>query len=261
MKFACQNKKGFTLVELLVVITVVAILVAMMLPAINEARQVARRQVCASNSRQAIVTVLIWTNDDKEKLPSRRVVPDDAASVDPGTTVNGIPYYAAGSTYMYSQRYMARKYLNGNFNVFRCPSSNIGWNPTHIWAPGYFSQMAFSGFADYKNNIWQNASWGRGAYDAYPGDQIRRDRTISPNHKILWMDNVEGGWNTTFQCIVGTSMIGGYYDQNFVRHGGGINTTMLDGHLEWHKDADLGSGDGEYNNTTKRYWWAFNVER
>lgn len=252
---------GFTLVEVLVVIAIVAVLIAMLMPAIAKAKETSRRQVCASNSRQVIMTIHIWATDDFDRLPSRRNVPRDASVVAPGTTTNGLPYYASGTTYAYTQRYMAQRYMNGDYRAFKCPSSFVSWQPEQIWAPGYFSQMAFSGFMDYKNNIWQNAAWGRGAYDAYTGDQIRRDRTVSPSHKILWMDSVDGGWNSTFQCIVGTGMIGGYYDQVFDRHDGGINTTMLDGHLEWHRDADLGTGDGEYNNTVKRYWWAFNVEK
>ena len=253
---------GFTLVELLIVITIVAILVALLLPVVSKAKEAAQRQVCASNSRQAIICVLLWVADSKELLPSRRNPPADCKQIDPTHTIAGQPYYAAGTTYAYAQQYMARKYCNGSYAAFKCPSSLAAWRPDDIWAPGYFSQMAFSGFKDYKNTSpWFNEGWGRGAWDAYLDDQILRERVVSPSHKIIWMDNADFYYAGSFNTICGANMCGGYYDEEFDRHGGGINTTMLDGHLEWHKDADLGSGDGEYNNTTKRYWWAFNVEK
>ena len=138
---------------------------------------------------------------------------------------------------------------------------------------------------DYKNNMWQNEGWGRGHWDAYPGDPILRDRVVSPSHKIFWMDGSDflcaAGVYSNLTC--GASTNGGWYDQDFTQHEGGntvplygfpggaqttpgnllggINTMMLDGHHEFHKDTDRGSGNGEYNNTLKRYWLAYNVEQ
>jgi len=65
---ASQRSGGFTLVELLVVIAVIAILAAMLLPALAGAKEQARRVQCINNERQLLITHAIYCNDNDDKM-------------------------------------------------------------------------------------------------------------------------------------------------------------------------------------------------
>src|SRR5713226_10255246 len=64
------NRKAFTLVELLVVIGIIALLVAILLPALNQAREQARRVTCLSNVRQLTAAWLMYANEHKGRFCS-----------------------------------------------------------------------------------------------------------------------------------------------------------------------------------------------
>lgn len=63
-------KKGFTLIELLVVIAIIAILAAILFPVFARARDKARQTTCTSNQKQIAATILMYSQDHDESLPS-----------------------------------------------------------------------------------------------------------------------------------------------------------------------------------------------
>jgi prepilin-type N-terminal cleavage/methylation domain-containing protein len=84
------SKRAFTLVELLVVIGIISVLVSILLPAMQQAREKALRVSCASNLRQTYFVVMMYANDNHGWLPfpASGTIPHDVCFASDLTTYN-----------------------------------------------------------------------------------------------------------------------------------------------------------------------------
>src|SRR3954466_1110127 len=81
MSKRATSRKGFTLVELLVVIGIIALLISILLPSLNRARETANRVKCGSNLRQVGQAILLYANENKGNYPRTTYTPAAVTTV------------------------------------------------------------------------------------------------------------------------------------------------------------------------------------
>ena len=205
------SRTAFTLVELLVVISIIALLVGLLLPALQQARASSRQVACLSNIKQLHVMAVTWGSDHGNWVP-----PDDfrdlladgygfdhttlicpaSTSPSPGpggyTNLNDPRGYGINADLVNPIPFMKPYYGDST------STPNTGWNtePTNPW-------------------------WNRHA-------RIRFDQAARPSEVILFMDSIYyfGGYWLNYPFLLQ------YYDGT--RHGSGpnagANIVFLDGH-------------------------------
>jgi prepilin-type N-terminal cleavage/methylation domain-containing protein len=123
-----RSQPGFTLVELLVVIGIIALLVAILLPSLGRAREQARQTACLSNLRQLGMMYQLYANDNHDQIP---------LGYDTGEPWTGYFIYDGGSYPLMGCLYNANLFTTPQ--AFYCPSQlDARWQvatPENPWPP------------------------------------------------------------------------------------------------------------------------------
>jgi len=134
---ATNRQIGFTLVELLVVIGVIAVLIALLLPALSKAREQAKRISCLSNQRQRYLAAMLYATDQRGYFPG-------GVQATIGPVATGISVVGDGGRMEYFEKYVRLSYRNSSrFSSSRgpawCPSSQRSQDAEGAVSPNWWT--------------------------------------------------------------------------------------------------------------------------
>ena len=129
-----RQVNGFTLVELLVVIGIIALLISILLPALSRAKENANRVACASNLRQLGIAFMMYTNENKGWFPFHSAIGEFDKFGNPWNAEDWIWWHAVQKP----ADSAICTYLGGyQLKVLRCPSDDVPYHTRKITPDAY----------------------------------------------------------------------------------------------------------------------------
>jgi len=210
-----RGKHAFTLIELLVVIAVIAILMAILMPALNRAREGGKRAACMSNLKQLALCWNMYADENDDKLVNGATGysnsnqawgnhTNELAWIDgfhPDSYEDQVDDIERGALYPYSK----------NTDMYQCPTGRRGQALTY--------SIMFS-----MNAVCHD--WVKGVKGAH----VKNRTEIKPNtsQRVVFID--EGYMTSDAYAAYYKQEV--WFDNPPVRHGDGTVISFADGHVE-----------------------------
>jgi len=200
-----RKARAFTLIELLVVIAIIGILAAMLLPALNKAREKANAARCISNMHQWSLALGMYQDDWNDYFPY-----DGDGNSPVVASGNQDAWFNVLAPYI-GQQPLTNLYLESKFptprngSVWVCPSATNKTPSVDLNNAVFYYALAVTTHAQQST-----------------ADRFKRNQYDSPANTIIFCEEPEDNYPET----------SGGYDV-VTRHSGGSNFVMADGHVEW----------------------------
>jgi prepilin-type N-terminal cleavage/methylation domain-containing protein len=252
------RQPGFTLIELLVVVAIIGMLIAILLPSLARAREIARRSVCLSQQRQLALASIMYGHDYRQWLPWRKLqghAPQMAwtgwVTADPLS--DNRPLF---------ERYVSGYTRENSHPVFYCPSNvanemfhrlPLAWNQSPVHTPPFYL-WGYSYFGNY--NFWPNGAIAMQKLSYTGEDPFAWSSDLPVPRKLSDNGNL-GLFADVTEQVTSTERI--WLHAAHYRDGGddsvpitdyapeGLNQSHLDGSAQWYgyHESAPGEVDGE----------------